>query len=212
MRYRTELQLIDATNEKWDIYKSLEIKIASLAQKYGITVISSSYDNETFVKTLYLDKGNDLDERNLILKMGNLLGSHSLETVVISYVEVIPNNNKIKYTIELLSPTQERWSLFKSAELQIKEHADEEKVRLEDIKYNDKDYIVSMVASYNSEIARSNLDSKMVLCLKLLGLEVKYLDVTEVKNYSNEVRDLSLYNLNKLMDKAEESLEKLCSR
>jgi hypothetical protein len=209
MRYRTELQLLDATKEKWDIYKSIEIEIVNIAEEHGVKIIKSIYDDESFIKTIYLDKDNDVDDKNLLLNVGNLLGRYDIKPFFISTIEVIANRNKILYTIELINPTLEKWYLYKSIESHLNKHADEEKVILENIKYNDKDYTVSMVVSYPSDLARANMNNRMTLCLKSYGLEVKYLDANEFKDYSNDVIDLPLYNLNKLMDQAKQSLGKL---
>ena len=38
---------------------------------------------------------------------------------------------------------------------------------------------------------------------------MKYSDANALKDYSNDVIDLPLYNLNKLMDQAKQSLNKL---
>ena len=51
-------------------------------------------------------------------------------------------------------------------ELHIKKHAEEEKVIREDVKYDNKNQTLSVVASYPNELARTKMENKITLCLK----------------------------------------------
>ena len=84
-----------------------------------------------------------------------------------------------------------------------------ENVIRDDVKYNDKNRTLSLVASYPNELARAKIGNKITLLMKRFGLEREIIEATESKDYSDDIIDLPLYNANKLMDKAEQSLDKL---
>ena len=68
---------------------------------------------------------------------------------------------------------------------------------------------LSLVATYPNELARTNIENKITLCMKRNGLERKIIEAIEIKDYRDDIIDLPLYNANKLMDQAEQSLDKL---
>jgi len=90
-----------------------------------------------------------------------------------------------------------------------KKHAEEEKVIREDVKYDNKNQTLSVVASYPNELARTKMENKITLCLKGFGLERHYIEAIEFRDYSDEIIDLPLFSANKLIDQAEQSLDKL---
>jgi len=111
--------------------------------------------------------------------------------------------------IGIVNPTTKNWNLFKSMELHIRKHAKKENVIRDDVKYNDKNRTLSLVASYPNELARSNLENIITLCYKGVGLEREIIEAIKFEDYSEDIIDLPLYNANKLIDEAEQSLEKL---
>ena len=140
---------------------------------------------------------------------GNLLGRHNIELNIINMLEVFTTINKVKYIIGIVNPTTKNWNLFKSMELHIKKHAEEEKVIREDVKYDNKNQTLSVIASYPNELARTKMENKITLCLKGFGLERHYIEAILFSDYSDEIIDLPLFSANKLIDQAEQSLDKL---
>jgi len=132
-----------------------------------VTIIKTVNDDELFIKTIIFDDINEGENKNVIFEVGNFLGSHNLKINFISMIEIFPIK-KIKYKIGLLNPTPKKWKLFKSMELHIKKHAEEEKVIREDVKYDNKNQTLSVVASYPNELARTKMENKITLCLKEL--------------------------------------------
>jgi hypothetical protein len=209
-RYRHEVQLINPTKRKWSLFKSIDRKIVNLVKKHGITIIKTFYRDDLFIKIVIFDDINDGKNRDVILfKAGNLLGRHNIELNIINMLEVFTTINKVKFKIGIVNPTTKNWNLFKSMELHIRKHAKKENVIRDDVKYNDKNRTLSLVASYPNELARSNLENIITLCYKGVGLERKIIEATKFTDFSDDIIDLSLYNANKLMDKAKHSLEKL---
>ena len=134
-RYKTIVQLINPTKKKWVLFKSIERKIVNLVKTHGVTIIKSVYDDELFIKTIIFDDFNEGENNTVIFEVGNFLGSHNIKINIISMIEIFPIK-KIKYKIGLLNPTPKKWKLFKSMELHIKKHAEEEKViREEEVQY-----------------------------------------------------------------------------
>ena len=207
-RYKTIVQLINPTKKKWVLFKSIERKIVNLVKTHGVTIIKTVNDDELFIKTIIFDDFNEGENNTVIFEVGNFLGSHNIKINIISMIEIFPIK-KIKYKIGLLNPTPKKWKLFKSMELHIKKHAEEEKVIREDVKYDNKNQTLSVVASYPNELARTKMENKITLCLKGFGLERHYKEAIEFKDYSDDIIDLPFYNANKLIDQAEQSLDKL---
>ena len=210
IRYRHEVQLLNPTKRKWSLFKSIDGKIVNLVKKHGITTINTFYKDDLFIKIVIFDDINDGKNQDVILfKVGTLLGKHNIELNIINMLEVFTTINKVKYIIGIVNPTTKNWNLFKTMELHIRKHAKKENVIRDDVKYNDKNRTLSLVASYPNELARSNLENIITLCYKGVGLERKIIAAIEIKYYSDDIIDLPLYNANKLMDKAEQSLGKL---
>ena len=207
-RYKTIVQLINPTKKKWVLFKSIERKIVNLVKTHGVTIIKTVNGDELFIKTIIFDDINEGENKNVIFEVGNFLGSHNLKINFISMIEIFPIK-KIKYKIGLLNPTPKKWKLFKSMELHIKKHAEEEKVIREDVKYDNKNQTLSVVASYPNELARTKMENKITLCLKGFGLERHYIEAIVFRDYSDEIIDLPLFSANKLIDQAEQSLDKL---
>ena len=53
------------------------------------------------------------------------------------------------------------------------------------------------------------MENKITLCLKGFGLERDYIEAIVFRDYSDEIIDLPLFSANKLIDQAEQSLDKL---
>lgn len=210
IRYRHEVQLLNPTKIKWSLFKSIDRKIVNLVKKHGITTIKTFYKDDVFIKIVIFDDINDGKYRDVILfKVGNLLGRHKIELNIINMLEVFTTINKVKYKIGIVNPTTKNWNLFKTMELHIRKHAKKENVIRDDVKYNDKNRTLSLVASYPNELARANLENKITLCYKRVGLEREIIEAIKFEDYSEDIIDLPLYNANKLIDEAEQSLEKL---
>ena len=209
-RYIHEVQLLNPTKRKWSLFKSIDRKIVNLVKKHGLITIKTLYKDDLFIKTVIFDDINDGNNQDVILfKVGNLLGNHNIELNIISMLEVVTTKTKVKYKIGILNPTTKRWNLFKSMEFEISKHAKKENVIREDVKYDERNLTLSLVASYPNALARANFENIITLCYKGVGLERKIIAAVEIKDYSDDIIDLPLYNANKLMDKAEQSLHKL---
>ena len=91
----------------------------------------------------------------------------------------------------------------------IQKFAEDEDILRENVIYNSKNKTLSLVAIYPNELARANIENKITLYLKRFGLEREIIEAIEFKDYSDDIVDLPLYNANKLMDQAEQSLDKL---
>ena len=210
IRYRHEVQLLNPTKIKWSQFKSIDRKIVNLVKKHGLTTIKTFYKDDVFIKIVIFDDINDGKYRDVILfKVGNLLGRHKIELNIINMLEVFTTINKVKYKIGIVNPTTKNWNLFKTMELHIRKHAKKENVIRDDVKYNDKNRTLSLVASYPNELARANLENIITLCYKGVGLEREIIEAIKFEDYSEDIIDLPLYNANKLIDEAEQSLEKL---
>ena len=51
-RYKTAVQLINPTKNKWVLFKSIDRKFINLVKTHGVTIIKSVYDDELFIKII----------------------------------------------------------------------------------------------------------------------------------------------------------------
>ena len=209
MRYRTEIQLLNPTNKKWDLYKSIDKKIVNLLKKHGVNIIKSVYDNKLFIKTILLNDNNDVESKIAIFEEGNFLGNHKLKMKIISRVEVIPTVKKIKYLIKLTDSTPDKWTKYLASEPHIKKFAKNENIVRENIIYNQKHCTLSVEVEYPNEKSRENLNHEIGEYLNNIGLYQEVIDAIEFNDYYEDIIDLPFYSANKLMDKAVQSLDKL---
>jgi hypothetical protein len=209
-RYRHEFQLLNPTKRKWSLFKSIDRKIVNLVKKHGITIIKTLYKDDLFIKIVIFDDINDGKNRDVILfKVGNLLGNHKTELNIISMLEVVPTVKIVKYIIKLIDSTPKKWAKYIALEPKIKKFAEDENILIKNLIYNHKDKTLSLVETYPNELARAIIGNKITLLMKRFGLEREIIEATESKDYSDDIIALPLYNANKLMDKAEQSLVKL---
>ena len=210
IRYRHEVQLLNPTKKKWSLFKSIDRKNVNLVKKHGITTIKILYKDDLFIKTVIFEDINDGNNQNVILfKVGTLLGKHNIGLNINSMLEVVPTVKKIKYIIKLINSTPDKWAKYIALEPKIQKFAEDENIVIKNVIYNHKDKTLSLVEIYPNELARAKIGNKITLLMKRFGLERKIIEAIEIKDFSDDIIDLPLYNANKLMDKAEESLEKL---
>ena len=209
MRYRAEIQLFHTSKKKWALYKSFEKKIINLVKKHGITIINIIYDDELFIKTIIFDDINEGEDKNVIIELGYFLGCQNLKENIISLIEILPTVKKIKYVIKLIDSTSTKWAKYINLDPKIQKFAEDEDIVRQNVIYNSKDKTVSLVATYPNELARANFENNITLFLKRFELEREIIEAIEFKDYSDDIIDLTFYNVNKLIDKAEQSLEKL---
>jgi len=209
MRYKTEIQLLNPTNKKWDLYKSIDKKIVNLLNKHGINIIKSVYDNKLFIKTILLNDNNDVENKIAIFEEGNLLGNHKLKMKIISRIEVLPTVKKIKYLIKLTESTPYKWTKYLASELHINKLANDENIVRENIFYNKKDFTLSVEVEYPDEKSRENLNHEIGEYLNNIGLHQEVIEATRFDDYCDNIIDLPIYSANKLMDQAVQSLDKL---
>ena len=208
-RYRSEIQLINPTKKKWDLFKSIDGEIVNLVKKHGVTLIKTVYEDELFIKTIIFDDINEGENINVVFEVGNFLGSHNLKMNIIKMIEIIPTVKKIKYVIKLIDSTPEKWKKFLDSESYIKNISEEENIVRDYITYNHNDSTLSVQVEYHNEKCRENLNNKITTYLNKIGLHQEIIKATEFRDYSDEIIELPLYNANKLIDLAEESLDKL---
>ena len=121
MRYISKAQLLNPTNKKWTLYKSLYALIEEIVKKHGLTLIKTEYDNELFVKSIIFETNNvsEIDIYLFAFEVGNFLGRHKLKINVISRIEILPTVEKIKYVIKLVDSTQGNLDKFINSESDI---------------------------------------------------------------------------------------------
>ena len=211
MRYRTEAQLINPTKKQWAKYKSLDRQIEEIVNKHGLTVIRTEYDNDLFIKSIVFNT-NNVDEIGIYLfafEVGNFLGRNKLKINVISRIEILPTVEKIRYVIKLVDSTQRNWDKFINSESDIMKFAEEENVVRENVVYNHEDYSLSVEVGFPDNKSRENVNCKVNSYMNKKGLYLNIVEAIQFKDYSDEITDLPLYSVNKLIDEAEQSLEKL---
>ena len=152
---------------------------------------------------------NKDENKNVIIEIGYFLGHHNLKEKIISLIEILPTVKKIKYVIQLVDSTPTKWTKYMAMEPEIQKLAEDGDITRENVFYYSKDNSLSLVATYPNELARANLENKITLCMQRNGLEREIIEAIEFTDYSEDIIYLPLYNANKLIDKAEQSLEKL---
>ena len=208
-RYRAEVELLDYTKKKWNLYKSIDKEIEKLVKKNGIKVINVEYNNKLFIKRIIFEALDDDLKDRAFFEVGIFLGNLKLNINIITMVEIIPIVKKIKYLIKLIDPTYEKWSKFKDADKQIREFAKAQNILRNNVIFNNEDYSLSLDVQYEDEKSRENLNTTITEYLNKMGLHQEIVEAIEYKEYNNEVTDLPLYSANKLIDQANESLIKL---
>jgi len=209
MRYKTEAQLLDPTKKKWSLYKILDKQIEEIVNKHGLKIIKNEYDNELFVKTIIFESFNDNETNKVTFEVGNILGQNNLKINIISRNEILPTVKKIKYLISLCDPTPEKWKKFLFTEPYRIKLAEEHNVLREYIIYNQNNSTLSVQVEYNDEKSREIFINKIYTLMYKNGLNQEIVEAIEFNDYCDEITDLPFYSVNKLMDKAEQSLEKL---
>ena len=210
IRYRHEVQLLNPTKKKWSLFKSIDRKIVNLVKKHGLTTIKTFYKDDLFIKIVIFDDISDDKNHDLIFfKVGNLLGKNNIDLKFISILEILPTVKKIKYSIKLLDPTPEKWAKYLDADFTIEKMAKDEKIIRTNVIYNQNKSTLSVEVEYPNERSRDNLTNTIGEYLNNIGLHQEIIEAIEFTDYSEDIIDLPLYNANKLMDKAVQSLEKL---
>ena len=116
---------------------------------------------------------------------------------------------KIKYSIKLLDPTPEKWVKYLDADSTIEKMGKDEKIIRRNVIYNQNKSTLSVEVEYPNEKSRENLNNKIGEYLNNIGLHQEILEAVEFKDYSDDIIDLPFYSVNKLIDQAEKSLNKL---
>ena len=208
-RFQHEIELLCPTKKKWAKLKSVGNRIEVIAEKCGVITIKTKYDDELFVKTIWVDDENDGESQNAYLEVGNFLGRNKININIRSILEILPRK-KIKYKVKLSKPTEKSWDLLKSLDPHITKHAKELNVIRENVEYDDHSKTLTLVASYPDDLSRTKMENNVTLCLKSFGLERKIVEAFAIEDYrSNYITDLPLFNANKLIDQAEVLLENL---
>ena len=141
--------------------------------------------------------------------MGNFLGSHNLKMNIISRIEILPTVKKIKYLIKLIDSTPAKWEKYLASEAYIQKFAEDGNIVREHITYNQNDSSLSVKVEYPDDKSREDWNSKVTSFMNNNGLRQEIVEATEFRDYSDEIIDLPLFSANKLIDQAEQSLDKL---
>ena len=208
-RYRAEVELLDYTEKRWNLYKSIDKEIEKLVKKNGIKVINIEYNNKLFIKRIIFEALDDDLKDRAFFEVGIFLGNLKLNINIITMVEIIPIVKKIKYLIKLIDPTYEKWSKFKDADKQIREFAKAQNILRNNVIFNNEDYSLSLDVQYEDEKSRENLNTTITEYLNKMGLHQEIVEAIEYKEFSDEIIDLPLYSANKLIDQVKKSLDKL---
>ena len=128
---------------------------------------------------------------------------------IISILEILPIVKKIKYLIKLVDPTPEKWAKYLDADSTIEKMGKDEKIIRRNVIYNQNKSTLSVEVEYPNERSRDNLTNTIGEYLNNIGLHQVILEAVEFKDYSDDIIDLPLYSVNKLIDQAEKSLNKL---
>jgi hypothetical protein len=209
-RYRHEVQLLNPTKKKWSLFKSIDRKIVNLVKKHGLKTINTFYKDDLFIKIVIFDDISDAKNHDLIFfKVGNFLGKHNIELKIISILEILPIVKKIKYLIKLVDSTPEKWAKYLDSDSTIEKMGKDEKIIRRNVIYNQNKSTLSVEVEYPNERSRDNLTNIIGEYLNNIGLHQEILEAVEFKDYSYDIIDLPLYSVNKLIDQAEKSLNKL---
>ena len=209
-RYRHEVQLLNPTKKKWSLFKSIDRKIVNLVKKHGLKTINTLYKDDLFIKIVIFDDISDAKNHDLIFfKVGNFLGKHNIELNIISILEILPIVKKIKYLIKLVDSTPEKWAKYLDSDSTIEKMGKDEKIIRRNVIYNQNKSTLSVEVEYPNERSRDNLTNTIGEYLNNIGLHQEILEAVEFKDYSDDIIDLPLYSVNKLIDQAEKSLNKL---
>ena len=141
--------------------------------------------------------------------MGNFLGSHNLKMNIISRIEILPTVKKINYLIKLIDSTPAKWDKYLASEPYIQKFAEDGNIVRENITYNQNDSSLSVQVEYPDDKSREDWNSKVTSFMNNNGLRQEIVEATEFRDYSDEIIDLPLFSANKLIDQAEQSLDKL---
>ena len=210
IRYRLEVQLLNPTKKKWSLFKSIDRKIVNLVKKHGLKTINTFYKDDLFIKIVIFDDISDAKNHDLIFfKVGNFLGKHNIELKIISILEILPIVKKIKYLIKLVDSTPEKWAKYLDSDSTIEKMGKDEKIIRRNVIYNQNKSTLSVEVEYPNERSRDNLTNTIGEYLNNIGLHQEILEAVEFKDYSDDIIDLPLYSVNKLIDQAEKSLNKL---
>ena len=134
MKYRIEAQLLNPTNKKWALYKSLNRQIEEIANKEGVTVLKTEYDNKLFIKIMIYETNNDGETGKVLFEVGNYLGYHNLKINIISRIEILSTVKKIKYVIKLIDSTPAKWRKYIALEPKIQKFAEDEDILRENVR------------------------------------------------------------------------------
>ena len=210
IRYRLEVQLLNPTKKKWSLFKSIDRKIVNLVKKHGLKTINTFYKDDLFIKIVIFDDISDAKNHDLIFfKVGTFLGKHNIELKIISILEILPIVKKIKYLIKLVDSTPEKWAKYLDSDSTIEKMGKDEKIIRRNVIYNQNKSTLSVEVEYPNERSRDNLTNTIGEYLNNIGLHQEILEAVEFKDYSDDIIDLPLYSVNKLIDQANESLNKL---
>ena len=214
MVIRFELQLSNNTEKNWAIWKSLESKMRNYAIQFWIDEFDLEYDDENFIKKVSLRYKSEKQLCQLQMEAALCAGRYGLEIEMISRKllecsNFEHSNKTIKYLIKLIDPTPENWVKFLASEPDIQKMAEDENIIRKNAVYNQEDYSISVQLKFTDDIFRENLNSKITSYMDNIGIKQEVTEVTEFKDYSDDIIDLQLYKANKLMDLADESLHKL---
>ena len=210
IRYRLEVQLLNPTKKKWSLFKSIDRKIVNLVKKHGLKTINTFYKDDLFIKIVIFDDISDAKNHDLIFfKVGNFLGKHNIELKIISILEILPIVKKIKYLIKLVDSTPEKWAKYLDSDSTIEKMGKDEKIIRRNVIYNQNKSTLSVEVEYPNERSRDNLTNTIGEYLNNIGLHQEILEAVEFKDYAEDIIDLPLYSVNKLIDQAEKSLNKL---
>ena len=147
--------------------------------------------------------------KNVIIELGYFLGHYNLKENIASLIEILPTVKKIKYVIKLVDSTPAKWAKFVASEPDFQKFAEEENIVRENVVYNHEDYRLSVQVEYPDNKSRENLNCKVTTYMNKNGLDHKIVEAIEFKDYSDDIIDLPFYNANKLINQAEQSLDKL---
>ena len=139
-------------------------------------------------------------------KIVNLVKKHGLKTIKTFYKDDL--FIKIVIFDDISDDKNHDLIFFKVGNLLGKNNIDLKIIR-RNVIYNQNKSTLSVEVEYPNERSRDNLTNTIGEYLNNIGLHQEILEAVEFKDYSDDIIDLPLYSVNKLIDQAEKSLNKL---
>ena len=184
------------------------------AIKFWIDEFDLEYDDENFIKKVSLRYESEKQLCQLQTKSSVCAGRYGLNLELISrkmleFSSFKPVSKNIKFIIKLINPTKINWEKFRNSEPQIKKIEKELNIKRKSAIFNNEESTISLHLVFPETKSREILISKITSYLDSIGIKLEIIEAIEFNGIKDDIIDLQLYKANKLMDQANESLNKL---